>query len=69
MLHTASPGRGGEGGGVLSKCAVIRFRNHAKNKIAGRFIPLLVLGFWDTNIATYSGAMPYRRDFTATTGI
>ena len=40
-----------------------------KNKIAGRLIPFLVLGFWDKNTGICAGAMPYRRDFPATTGI
>ena len=43
--------------------------SHAKNKIAGRFIPFSVLGFWDKNAGICAGAMPYRRDFPATTGI
>ena len=42
---------------------------HAKNKFAGRCIPFLVLGFWDKNTGICAGAMPYRRDFPATTGI
>ena len=43
--------------------------SHAKNKIAGRFIPFLVLGFWNTITGICAGAMPYRRDFLATAGI
>ena len=42
---------------------------HAKNKFAGRIIPFSVLGFWDKNTGVCAGAMPYRRDFTATTRI
>ena len=42
---------------------------HAENTFASRFIPFLVLGFWDENTGIYAGAMPYRRDFPATTGI
>ena len=42
---------------------------HAKNKIAGRMITFLVLGFWDKNTGTCAGAMPYRRDFPTTTRI
>ena len=41
---------------------------HAKNKIAG--LPnytFSILGFWDKNIGICAGAMPYRRDFSATT--
>ena len=34
----------------------------AKNKIAGRLIPFLVLGFWDKHTGICAGAMPYRRD-------
>ena len=43
--------------------------HHAKNKIAGRFIPFLVPYFWDKNTGICAGAMPHRRDFPATTGI
>ena len=39
------------------------------NKIVARIIPILVPGFWDTNTGICAGAMSYRRDFTATTGI
>ena len=42
---------------------------HAKNKIAGRFIPFFVLGFGDKNTGICAGAMPYRRYFPATTRI
>ena len=42
---------------------------HAKNKIVARFIPFSVLGFWVKSTGICSGAMPYRRDFTATTRI
>ena len=42
---------------------------HAKNKIAGRMIPLIVLGFRDENTVMCAGAMPYRRDVPATTSI
>ena len=42
---------------------------HAKNKISGRVIPLLVLGFWDKNTGICAGAMSYRRDFPVTTRI
>ena len=42
---------------------------HAKNKIAGRFILFLVLGFWDKNTGICAGAVQYRRDFPATTRI
>ena len=42
---------------------------HAKNKIAGRMIPFLVLGFWDKSTGICASAMPYRRDFQATTRI
>ena len=38
---------------------------HATNKIAGRMIPILVLGFWDENTVMCAGAMPYQRDFPA----
>ena len=48
---------------------VITHCTHAKNNIAGRIIPFLVLGFWDTNTGVCTGAMPYRRDILATTGI
>ena len=43
--------------------------SHVKNKIAGRIILFLVLGFWDKNTGIFAGAMPYRRDFPATTRI
>ena len=43
--------------------------NHAKNKIAGRFILFLVLGFWDKNTRICAGTMPYRWEFSATTRI
>ena len=36
---------------------------HAKNKIAGRIRPFLVLGFWDKSTGICAGAMPYRRIF------
>ena len=42
---------------------------HAENKIAGGFIPFLVLGFWDENTEIYAGDMPYRRNSPATTRI
>ena len=42
---------------------------HAKNKIARGFITFLELDFWDINTGICTGAMPYRRDFTATTRI
>ena len=42
---------------------------HAKNKFVGRIIPFVVLRFWDKNTGMCAGAMPYRRDFPATTGI
>ena len=41
----------------------------AKNKISGRIIPILVLGFWDKNTGMRAGAMPYHQDFSATTRI
>ena len=40
-----------------------------KNKFVGRNIPFSVLDFWDKNTGICAGAMPYRRDFPATTGI
>ena len=42
---------------------------HANNKVVARFIPFSVLGFWVKNTGICAGAMPYRRDFTATTRI
>ena len=42
---------------------------HAKNRITGRIIPFLVLGFWDKNTGMFAGTMPRRRDFPATTRI
>ena len=42
-------------------------RVHAQNKIAGRIIPFLVLGFWDKNTVICAGAIPFCRDFPATT--
>ena len=44
---------------------------HANNQFAGRCITFYVLSFWDTNTeyGVCAGAMPYRRNFPATTGI
>ena len=42
---------------------------HAKNKVVARVIPFSVLGFWVKSTGMCAGAMPYRRDFTATTRI
>ena len=51
--------------------AYLRFETifYAKNKIAGRFAPFLVLGFWDKTTGICAGTMPYRRVFPATTEI
>ena len=54
--------------GPTSRTADCR-ASHAKNKIAGRCIPFLVLGFWYKNTGICAGAMTYRRDFPATTRI
>ena len=44
-------------------------QHHPKTKIAFRLTPFLVLDLWDKNTGICTGAMPYRRDFTVTTGI
>ena len=44
-------------------------RYHANLSPATRNWPFSVLGFWDKNNGIYAGAMPYRRDFPATTRI
>ena len=51
-------------GGKYTMHAYIGFGNHTKNTIAGRFIPFLVLDFWDKTTGICAGAMPYRRDFS-----
>ena len=57
-------------GTSASRAAVrLRLRIHAKNKIAGRIITVLVLGLWDKNTGICTGAMPNRRDFPTTTRI
>ena len=43
-------------------------RSHVENKIAP-ITPVLVIGFWDKNTGIRAGAMPYRHNFPATTGI
>ena len=43
--------------------------HHANNKIVARFILFSVLRFWVKSTEICAGAMPYRRDGTATTRI
>ena len=52
-----------DGGGVRSCVTGV----HAKNKIAGRMTPVLVLGFWNKNTVMCAGVMPYHSDFPANT--
>ena len=42
---------------------------HANLSVTTQNWPFSVLGFWDNNTGICAGAMPYRRDFTATTRI
>ena len=44
-------------------------RSHANLSPATRSRPFSALGFWDKNAGMCAGAMPYRRDFPATTRI
>ena len=49
----------------------LRLAIHAKDKITGRIIPFLALGFWVKNasVCMPGGDMPYRREFLPTTRI
>ena len=50
------------GMGELSSRALVDTRSaHAKNKIAGRIIPFLVLDSWDKSTYICAGAMTYRQ--------
>ena len=53
-----------DAGNTLSLCVI-----HANLSPTTRNWPFSVLGFWDKNTWICAGAMPYRRDFTATTRI
>ena len=45
------------------------YSSHANLSVTTQNCPFSVLGFWDKNTGICAGAMPYRRDFTATTRI
>ena len=51
---------------ALRTCMLVP-STHAKNKSVARFIPFSLLGFWVKSTGICAGALPYRRDFTATT--
>ena len=61
--------RGRQRRAILCKNRVVVCTYHAKNKVVGRIMPFSVLGFWVKSTGICAGAMPYRRDFTATTRI
>ena len=50
---------------ITADTLLIWYPVHAKNNIAGRIVPflvLVVLGFWDKHTVVCPGAMPDRRD-------
>ena len=56
-------------GPVHRRDAMPTLASHANLSPTTRNGPFSVLGFWDKNTGICAGAMPYRRDFTATARI